>query len=133
MNSRRTRFAGIVALVLVVVFVYASWRRGWVIAEVDYFRVREVPLAVDWLTIPGTTDFCYIIEVGGFPFESTFRVGWDSYEAKSVRIKAPTRTAPELEIDFDGLYKVTCSLGGDIQSAEWHTQSAFSPEPTKGK
>lgn len=122
MSAQRTLFAGIVVVVLASVFGYASWRRGWIIAEVPYYRVRQVPLAVDWVTIPGTVDLCYVIEVGSFPFETTFRVGWDSYVAENVRIKVPTREAPTLEIDFDGIHKVTCISGGDKPSAEWHTQ-----------
>ena len=122
MGAQKTFFAGIVALVLASVFAYASWRRGWVLAEVANFRVRQVPLAVDWVTIPGTADLCYVVEVGSFPFETTFRVGWDSYVAKSIRIKVPTPTTPTLEIDFDDVHKVTCTLGGDIQSAAWNAQ-----------
>jgi hypothetical protein len=116
----------VLAVILVVAIgsfcSIAAWQRGWVVAKSDYVQVRKVPIVVGRFALPGSSEYCYVVEVGRYPFETTFRVAWDSYEAKEIVIRLPTREKPELAIYFDDLHKVIGQLGGDVQGAHWATE-----------
>jgi len=110
------------AVLATIAGAFGIWRKGWVVAESSYIQVRKVPVRTGLLSLPMTTDYCYVIEVGSYPFESTFRVGWDSFEARQITITPPSREQPSLRVRFDDLHTVTGRFGGDVQAAEWQSQ-----------
>ena len=75
------------SLLAMSVILYSSWRRGFVVAKSGNISVRKVPLSVGYgIAIPSVSSYTYVIEVGRYPFVTSFRVGWASYEAKSIRV-----------------------------------------------
>ncbi len=121
MKINKVWFPVAIVLLLSIGVIYFKWRYGFVVAESEDVQVREVPLAFNWITIPGTTDYLYVIEIGNYyPSSSTFRVGWDSYKAEKILIKHLTNSGWDFEVEFDGLYRVRARVG-DTESAEWYT------------
>ena len=110
------------AVLATIAGAFGIWRNGWVVAQSSYIQVRKVPVRTGWLSLPLSTDYCYVIEFGSYPFESTFRVAWNSFEARQITITPPSREQPSLLVRFDDLHSVKGRFGGDVQAAEWESQ-----------
>lgn len=113
---------GSVALALLLSIMYFHWMRGRIVAESGPIRVRKVPLTVDGLYIPGVVGYCYVVEVGDYPYETTFRARWSSYEADDIKILKYDNPDVSFVVEFDTTHKVTCLYGGDVPIAEWNSR-----------
>jgi len=120
--------------VCAVMLLMKIWGMGWVVARDGWVQVRKVPLPENGIAIPGASEYCYVIETGRFPYHSTFRVQWDSYQAKRITIEPSSDSKPYFRVVFDNGYAVSGRVSGpgDLSVAEWEMH-ASDQEPDMAK